>query len=206
MLENRAGDRMILADGVTLHESGFALGAVGYEDESGAWEATVTETDEAWIGHPYRENGRVSKDSVTLPKEEWRVILAPEDDVISLHIPPDGSLSPESVDETIALTREFVARYLPDLNPRAFVCGSWMLDPQLEELMGEDSNIVKFGKRFMRMTQKSSGRDVFYFIFLKPHSAEFELEELPEHTRLERALKAHYLSGKVIYSTYGCFF
>jgi hypothetical protein len=34
----------------------------------------------------------------------------------------------------------------------------------------------------------------------------FRVEDLPENSSLERALKKHFLSGKAIYETYGYFF
>ena len=46
---------------------------------------------------------------------------------------------------------------------------------------------------------------VFNFVFKKPNN-DFDIRDLPETTRLERALKAHYLGGKAIYEMYGYFF
>ena len=76
------------------------------------------------------------------------------------------------------------------------------MDPQLDTLLPEDSNIVRFSRRFKRMARKSLGDGVFNFVFSKP-DMNFDIRELPETTRLERALKQHYLSGKAVYEMNG---
>ena len=59
------------------------------------------------------------------------------------------------------------------------------MDPQLDEMLGEDTNIVKFSKRFHRLTRKSDGRGVFDFVF-RIEDEEIDIQHLPEHTTLER--------------------
>ena len=157
------------------------------------------------LKRPYGENALVSSETVTLKKSEWTLALENGDPVVSLHIPGEGRLDPELVDETLADTKKFIADYLPDFKYKAFYCHSWLLDPQLEELVGSESNIVKFGKRFIRQTGKSGGGAIFSFVFLNP-GAKNDLDSLPENTRLTKALKYHYLDGKRIYEVFGYFF
>lgn len=201
----KAGDVVTLAHDVTLHRDGFALGAYGYEDEAGAFYATVTETEEAYVGYPVLPNGYVGSETVSLPKSAYTLVLEKGDPIVSLHIPPDGSLSEEAVDETLEETKAFLKTYFPDYEYKAFYCGSWLLDPQLEEMLGAESNIAKFGNRFCRVSVKSGGRAVFNFVFLTLER-DVDLTALPENTRLERALKQHYLDGKCIYEMHGFFF
>lgn len=204
VFRNKKGEIVTLANGAELHKSGFALGSKGFEDEDGSWNADLKETETEWIGYRYTESAYVEKVSTTLKKDEWTVVLSENDYVIDLHIPADGKLTPEMVDETIGEIKVFLKEYYPDYDYKAFTCSSWLLDPQLVELLGEESNISKFCRRFTPMTIKSDGNSVFYFIFKKP-DMNFELESLPENTSLERILKKHYLEGKVIYGTAGFF-
>ena len=81
---------------------------------------------------------------------------------------------------------------------------SWLLDPQLPEVLGEDSNIGRFCRRFTPVFTPGKGEAVFDFVFLG-HTPD-ERESLPEDTSLQRALKAHYMAGKAIYETWGFFF
>ena len=207
VFENTAGNRITLADSIDLHSSGFALGAKHYEDETASWRAEIEENDTRWRGYAFDDRGFVRRETIELPKSEWRVILAPDDPVISLHIPGDNTpFTPAVIDATLAETRAVMAKHFPDVPYKAFVCGSWLLDPQLCGLLGEETNISKFCRRFTPITRKSQGRDVFSFIFHCPDTANVDIAALPDGTRLERALKQHYLSGKAIYEMYGYFF
>ena len=207
VFENEKGERIALADDIDLHRSGFALGARHYEDETDSRHAKIDENNARWRGYPYDERGFVKDETVELPKSEWRIALAPGDPVISLHIPGDNTpFTPEAVDATISEARAVLAKHFPDIEYRAFVCGSWLLDPQLCDLLGNDSNISKFCRRFTPLTRRSAGNDVFSFVFHCPDAANVDLAALPERTRLERALKQHYQSGKAIYEMYGFFF
>ena len=203
---NQKGEHIALAHDITLHRSGWALGSKNCTDEAGAWYAEVRENDAVWTGYPYDGAGFVQKTSVTLSKDEWRLALEYGDPVVSLHIPGEGRLDEASVDETLAETKNFLKTYFPDYAYKAFSCNSWLLDPQLATLVGPDSNIAKFGKRFAPLTAKSDGNAVFRFVFLKPSAKSVDVAALPENTRLERALKAHYLAGKCIYEVKGYFF
>lgn len=203
---NKKGEQIALAHDIALHRDGWALGSKCYEDEAGAWYAVVRENDTVWVGYPYNGMGFVQNTTVTLSKKEWRLALEYGDPIVSLHIPSEGRLDAELVDDTLVQTKAFLAQYYPDYHYKAFYCGSWLLDPQLATLLGPDSNIAKFGKRFAPLTAKSNGNAVFNFVFLKSDLKDVDFNALPESTRLERALKAHYLAGKCIYEVKGYFF
>lgn len=204
VLRHKNGAVAALADGERVHRGGYVLGSLHYEDEAGAWEARVEESEEAWIGHAYLENGYIAAETTVYPKAEWEKVLAAGDPAVNVHIPAGGGLTPAVVDETLAQFRSFLAQYYPEFAYKAFVCASWLMDPQLDTLLPETSNIVQFSRRFKRMARKSMGSGVFNFIFLKP-DMNFDIHTLPENTRLERAVKQHYLSGKAIYEMNGFF-
>ena len=203
--ESTSGKIVSLANGFPVHRDGFALGSFRFEDEEGSFVAEFTETDDAYIGYPYDEKGYVCKQKVTLKKSEWHEKLMPGDPVINLHIPSGVPFTPEALDETDAKIRAFLAKYYPEYKYRAFFCGSWLLDPQIGDLLGEDSNIAKFGRRFTPVCNQNDGYGVFRFAFLLPDK-NFTFEELPEKTRLQRAVKQHYLNGKAIYGMCGYYF
>ena len=205
VFQNQAGDIISLAHDIALHRSGYALGSIHFEEEEGAWTAVVKEDENAWVGYPFKDNGSVAKEAITLSKSEWTLVLQRGDAVVHVHIPPTGKLSPELIDETLDETKAFLKEYYPEFHYKAFACESWLMDPQLDEMLGEDTNIVKFSKRFHRLTRKSDGRGVFDFVF-RIEDEEIDIQNLPEHTTLERKLKQHYLEGKAIYGCDGFFF
>ena len=205
VFKNESGEVVTLAHGFELHRDGFALGATHFEDEDGAWTAYIEETPESWSGHPFDEMGYVSNKKVELLKDEWEVVLQKGDPVIGLHIPPFGRMTPELIDKTLEETKKFAKEHYPDFEYKAFTCVSWLVDPQLDELLNAESNIVKFRQRFHSLTRKCEGTDVFNFIFNKPNM-NFDIHNLPEDSSLHRALKNHYLRGKAIYELEGFFF
>ena len=202
--ENEKGEQVSLATNVKLHRDGFPLGSYNYTDEDGAWTATVEETETDYVGHPYTERGWVSLDKISLPKDQWKVVFKGGDKMVSLHIPTRTKFADDVVEETLRQSREFLAKYYPDYDYKAFFCGSWLLDRQLIDILGEETNISKYCKRFTPLAVKSAGRSVFTFVFERPDQ-NFEISELPENTRLERSLKSHYLNGGAIYETFGFF-
>ena len=206
VFEDGEGNTVTLAKDTTFHKSGAVLGAAGYEDKDGAFTAALCESDDAYVGHPYDTLGRACEETVTLAKSEWHKRLCDADNIIALHIPAHGGpFTPEVIDETIKEAKHFVDTYFPEWEPKGYTCDSWLLDPQLEELLGEESNIVKFGRRFALVGNESAGKSPFYFVFMLPNEERVDVNTLSENTRLERALKAHYQDGRFIYDTFGYF-
>ncbi len=199
------GQQIALAHDMNIHRSGRTSGSLYCEDKEGAFLSAVVETADSYVGYPLNDAGLVNPVAITLPKKDWKRILSRGDNVISLHIPAGGGLTDEAVDDAIAKAREFVDTYFPDYKYKAFDCHSWLLDPQLISLLGENTNISKFCKRFRPITHHSRGEAVYNFVFFKS-DMNFRVEDLPENTNLERSLKRHFLQGKAIYETYGYFF
>jgi len=209
VFENKKGERVALVDNVRMHKDGRTLGIIFYEDETDAWDAVITETETDYIGYATDGTGRASHVETELPKSEWRRILSPNDKVISIHIPADGKLDDAAVRATYPEMQKFVETYFPDFDYKAFYCASWLLDPTLEELLGSESNIVKFGKGFRhRFIARDAGYGVFHFAFRvkgKP-GTDYPFDDLPENTRLFKAVKEHYKGGRGIYAVSGVFF
>lgn len=199
---NKKGESIALATDRHFHKSGFPLGSKHFEDEDGSFYATVTEDENSYIGYPYLENGYVSKEKIILSKNEWEKKISPLDRVIKLHIPKGAKFTPKTVEKSFEEAISFMKKYYPEEKPCAICCTSWLIDPQLAEILPETSNIANFGKMFARFAQKNDGKDALRFVFgIMDDNPDFD--SLPEDTSLYRALKAHYKSGKAIYTTSG---
>lgn len=203
VFQDQTGARQTLVQNIMLHRSGFALGSPGLTDEAGAYDADLVETADYWEGFPVIAGGRAASARVRLDKQNWLPVLRQGDPVISVHIPAKDSLAPEICEQSYTEADGLIKTWYPEFKFKAYVCHSWMMDPQLEDLLPAQSNLVAFQKKYTRFPSVSSGRGVFSFVFLKPCA---RLEDLPENTTLERQLKKHYLEGRYIYEPGGFFF
>lgn len=183
---------VIMTDG-KYHSSGLVLGAAGSTEEEGSFEAEFSETDEAWVAHE-AIGGYVCRELSTFKKSEWECIVTTGDEVLSLHIPRNVDFSAKAIDESIDVGIKMAKERFPERKPKIVFCNSWLLDPHLAELLGDESKIVAFGNRFMRYPfGAGNGRAGFGFVFLGYD--ENKLEELPEDTSLRRKLKAFWMNG-----------
>jgi GNAT-like C-terminal domain/N-acyltransferase N-terminal domain len=126
---------------------------------------------------------------------------------IDLHIPESGPLTPEAIDASLDQGRAFFPRHFPDERYTEFACGSWLLDPQLAEYLPEDSNIVRFQRRFaLEPYQEPEGLDadveVLRFVF---RSLSTPLDQLPRASALQRAIVDHLKAGGHWYWRRGSF-
>jgi hypothetical protein len=113
---------------------------------------------------------------------------------LGVHIPESGPLTPRACDESFASAQPFFARHFPETPTRLGICTSWLLDPQLADYLGPESNIMRFQRRFELVGEGFDGdADVLRFVF---HRIAPSIEELPQRTTLERAIVAHLRAGK----------
>lgn len=196
-----SGDKLaIMPKDEAFHASGYALGSAGYEDADGSFVANLTETDEYFEGCPI-VGGLCQRERVRLYKNEWTRVLTEGDDIVSVHIPSGGAMSPDVCDADLARGNEIISRCI--VKPKAFFCCSWLLDGQLEGIIGKPTNITRFGDRFERFPIKDSGASVFEYVFMT--SPDTPIDELPETNSLTKAIKKHLKSGGHIYETRGVF-
>jgi hypothetical protein len=112
---------------------------------------------------------------------------------LGVHI-PRGKLTPQLCDESFVAAKEFFATHYPDEPYKYATCTSWVLDPQLEEYLPPDSNIVQFARRFTLEPigdRRPEDDETVHAIFAKRRTA-----DLPRNTTLERAVLRHLDSGR----------
>lgn len=129
---------------------------------------------------------------------------APEGEVVlDTHIPQDEPLTEEACLASFARAKEFFSKHFPEKDPKYFTCGSWLLNPQLAELLGEDANIVKFMRLWSNHhTVATSSNQAIQRVFGLGFKAE-NMANAPENTSLQRKLKAHFLNGGDLKGTGG---
>jgi len=202
ILRNKnTGEVMPLVQNKPIHKSGYFLGSAGYEEEDGSFVTEYEETAEAFIGNPVA-NHLILKEKRVFPKTDWELVLAPGDDCLGVHIPRKTDFSPEKVEQAYREAREIAKRCYPEYSFKAFTCTSWLIDPALNEILGEKSKISQFSSRFSRFPAKSGGKEIFSYVY-RIQYGDLPLEQLPEDTSLQRALKRRYLNGEYIHGFSG---
>jgi len=84
------------------------------------------------------------------------------DNVIGVHIPERGPLDTEECKSSFAMAREFFAKFFPEYDYKAFTCHSWLLGKMPHEILGDDSNIVRFAAMFNVYDYKESDAALRY--------------------------------------------
>lgn len=118
--------------------------------------------------------------------------------VLSVHIPQTGPLLPEQVDASFEAARAFFAEHFADYPARDLHCSSWLLDPQLVEVLSPTSNMVAFQRRWRLVGEpKPADAATIYFVFRRRAApgTELDLAGLPRQTTLERAILDHLDAG-----------
>lgn len=107
--------------------------------------------------------------------------------IINVHIPQGERLEMSKVKASIKSAYQFFGK---ECN---FICFSWLLSPVLNEILDENTNIIKFQKNFQILKIYPKDKLSEKYIFGK---LEENPEKYPEKTSLQKNLKKHLLSGK----------
>lgn len=198
----KSGQLVALMLNEKIHKSGLVLGTPGCKDDDGSWFASYTETESEFVGFPVSDNGFAIKEERHYSKDEWEKILQKGDDCISFHIPRASDFTPENLDKSFKLGVEAVRKFYPEQNIRCITCASWLVSPQLWDIMKPTSNIVAFGKRFTPLPQINSADSIFSCVFQKKVD---DYNDLPEETSLQRSMKKLCLDGGYLYTYIGAF-
>lgn len=162
----------------------------------GGFDAFFREEEDAFVGTPVGENGRCRSEVVRLSKAEYEIALRPGDVVLDVHIPGHAPLTVELCAESYARARKLFATHYPEFAPKAFHCHSWMMSPELAEVMKPTANVLTFQRPYLRYPVPTKGEAVLNFVFFLRYTS---FADLPEDTSLQRALKARYLAGERLY-------
>jgi len=119
---------------------------------------------------------------------------------VDLHIPgADNGLQDGDVESSLSMAAEKLPGYFPELRGKQIVycVSSWLLSPQLKQMLKPDSNILKFQNRF-HITNYYEGTGSFLsnvFQITAPIQT-VDLAALPEDTHLRREVKKRLLAGE----------
>lgn len=130
-------------------------------------------------------------------------IIRKDEEVIGIHIPTTGTpLAHEACLESYQKAEQFFKEFFVG-RQLTFTCCSWLLNPENEEIMDKNSNIVRFMKDFDVIYKETYDNYEKFapWIFGKEKLENFEIQETD--TSLQRQMKKHLASGGKISVGYG---
>lgn len=183
--------RLLADSGVRFSADGFTAGAAAelplaapYRIDAGAVHGLAIEA-----------RGYASPVPVALPLVDWTSILEPGDPTLNLHIPAGSPMDAEQCGDSFRQAGQFLPRCFPEYTCRAYVCGSWLLDPQFEVVLKPESNIVRFLREvYLFPLPGGNGRQTIERVFGSP---EIDTATAPRDTSLRRAIIEHLERGGV---------
>ena len=126
------------------------------------------------------------------PDGKW--LLPKGCQVINLHIPEHGAMPLQGCLDSMEQMREFYRIYRPEIEWQAFVCHSWLLDPQLAELLPPSSNIVQFQKLGTIIGEPDKKTDTIFRVF-GVKAVQEGVSSVPWTTSMQKTLGKFVLDG-----------
>lgn len=142
--------------------------------------------------------GRLEYETSEFPEEHYEkdgFVLKKGDTVINMHIPSAGPLNRELVEQSLAKAYDFYKKDYAVGGKLAFMCSSWLLYKEHYDFLDKNSNILRFMDFFDII--KSFDTEGFHDCW-RVFSCEYDghPENLPENTKLQKALKKRLCDGK----------
>ena len=128
--------------------------------------------------------------------------VEPGELVLDVHIPETGPLTPEAVDDSFRQAREFFPRHFPKYPVTMATLTSWLIDPYLLDNLPQESNMVRFGRRFTPSGEPRDSQDSAIFFTFRSHDVE-NLDQFPRDTNLQRLVIDRIKSGGTWQNAFG---
>ena len=206
IFQNKEGKICILMRSTRLHASGNRLGAIGFTDEEGSFDADFVETDTYYEGYAVNETTCLAENKRTrLSKEKWECIFAPGDTLLMVHIPYGGKLTREACQASYEKARQVYRACYPEYDFKGFICNTWLLSPALGSFLPEESNIMQFQQGYRIFPAVNNAPDVFHYVYRidVPSADRVDAASLPEGNRMQRGVKDLLLKGIYVHQCNG---
>jgi hypothetical protein len=188
--------QLLSAADIRYNGSGLIDGVGDVWDETKHWISTVKETSTTIIGNPINPQGFAEPTVIELEFKLWDKVLQEGDPVLNIHIPAGEPMTPAACSESFELAREFFGKYFSDYDFKAFVCFSWLLDSQFNDILKPTSNIIKF-QHLGRIWPIQGESEAIYRIF-GPQAEADGIDVVPHVSSMQRAIAAFIHAGGIL--------
>lgn len=114
-----------------------------------------------------------------------------------IHIPKGENLDEKEVNDSLVKIDKYLKKYFKD-EEIIYYTESWLLSPELKEVLSLSSNIIKFQSKFDIVEYEENIKDFLNFVF-DDVLDNIKYEELPENTSLQKALKKKILNKEKLH-------
>ena len=166
----------------------------------------------AWGGHFIRceliRLGRLQYEFGLQSYPQYADIAGADAAWINIHIPrSENGLQEDEVVESFRLAAEKLEQYFPETAGRTkvFCTSTWLLSPELRDILPETSNIRRFQKHFKVLKYSESTGSFLSFGFDTTYKPDMDFSALPENSSLRRELKTRLLRGDKLHAGFGYF-
>jgi len=178
--------------------AGLRFDKNGLPDSEGDFETEYEYDEETLTGYTYTDVGRLDFEKKTF--KGLVCALKKGDKALAIHMPGNAKLDEEAVSASFEGAKVFFDKYFPDLDYKAFVSSSWLLDTNLRDFLREDSNIVKLQKRFRIALAFKNDFSLFDNVF---KVLKCPIEELVPTNRFQKEILDMVKAGGTLYSGRG---
>lgn len=112
--------------------------------------------------------------------------------VLSVHIPSDARITPEHCKASLRAAVDFFEKHFAEFDYQVFFCQSWIISPNLKEVLSENSNIVKFLELFEIYAVFPESQSYKAWVF---GDEKLSIDEFPQETSLQRNIVKHLKQG-----------
>lgn len=121
--------------------------------------------------------------------QKWKSQFPEGTPIITIHILKDTDFRPEKLDESFRIAVAFFGKHFPNHNYNVFVCRTWLLYGPTGYLLGKDSNIVSFSKRFEIIAENNNTKQALDRIY---GTSDIDLiESMDKHSSLAKTAYKH---------------
>ena len=178
--------------GIRYRADGQVDGTNDLYDPRGAWLSRLDRTQEAVTGNWVSPDSAAHREPVALPRADWEPALDAESTVLEIHMAAGSPLGYDECGASVSEGLDFFRRHFPEDEYAGLQCVSWLLDPQLQAVLPETSNIVRFMREFYLFPLVTDAGQACERAF---DQYPLNLRDAPRETSLQRALLTHVESG-----------
>lgn len=119
---------------------------------------------------------------------------------IYIHIPRGEKLNEKDVNDSFHLADKCIKTYYSELKNKelTYYTQTWLLSPEVKEILSADSNIMRFQKKFHIVEYEENIDDFLNFVF-GVVIENVDYHNLPEKTILQKELKKRLLDGNKLH-------